>query len=181
MISVRPAIVDDSDRIARAHIRTWQAAYAQVLPAAYRASFDPSVWTDRRRRQIAEQTPPDECIVAEVDHEIVGHATVGRFRDADSVRDPAVGEILATYVVPEQWSGGVGPALLRAGIDHLVRYGLREIRLWVIADNSRGRRLYERFGFLADGGSRLVPAGADYPDAAPVEHIRYTLRDARSM
>ena len=30
-----------------------------------------------------------------------------------------------------------------------------------------------------DGGSRLVPVGTDYPDAAPVEHVRYTLRDAR--
>ncbi len=44
MISVRPATVGDSDQIARAHIRTWQAAYAHVLPAAYLASFDPSVW-----------------------------------------------------------------------------------------------------------------------------------------
>ncbi len=179
MISVRPAIVDDSDRIARAHIRTWQAAYAHVLPAAYLASFDPSVWAERRRRQIAEQTPPDACFVAEVDHEIVGHATVGRFRDGDGVRDPAAGEILAIYVVPEHWSAGVGPALLRAGIDHLVRNGLSEIRLWVIADNPRARRFYERFGFVADGGSRLVPVGADYPDATPIEHVRYTLCDAR--
>jgi RimJ/RimL family protein N-acetyltransferase len=179
MISVRPATVDDSDQIARAHIRTWQAAYAHVLPAAYLASFDPPVWAERRRRLIAEQTPPDGCYVAEVDDAIVGHATVGRFRDGDGVRDPDVGEILAIYVVPEQWSAGVGPALLRAGMDHLVRHGLSEIRLWVIADNPRARRFYERFGFVADGGSRLVPVGADYPDARPVEHIRYTLRDAR--
>jgi hypothetical protein len=75
MISVRPATVGDSDQIARAHIRTWQAAYAHVLPAA--------------------------------------------------------------------------------------------------------RRFYERFGFVADGGSRLVPVGDDYPDARPVEHVRYTLHDAR--
>jgi RimJ/RimL family protein N-acetyltransferase len=179
MISVRPATVGDSDQIARAHIRTWQAAYAHVLPAAYLASFDPSVWAQRRRSQIAEQTPPDECFVAEVDDEIVGHATVGRFRDEAGARDPAVGEILAIYVVPEQWSAGVGPALLRAGIDHLVSYGVGEIRLWVIADNPRARRFYERSGFVADGGSRLVPVGADYPDARPVEHIRYTLHAAR--
>lgn len=180
MISVRPATVGESDQIARAHIRTWQVAYAHVLPAAYLASFDPSEWTERRRRQIAQQTPPDECFVAEVDGGIVGHATVGRFRDGDGVRDPAVGEIRAIYVVPEQWSAGVGPALLRAGIDHLVSYGLGEIRLWVIADNQRARHFYERFGFVFDGGSRLVPVGTDYPDATPVEHIRYTLHDARS-
>jgi GNAT superfamily N-acetyltransferase len=180
MISVRLATVDDSDQITRAHIRTWQAAYAHVLPAAYLASFDPSVWAERRRRQITEQTPPDECFIAEVDDEIVGHATVGRFRGGDDLREPAVGEIFAMYVVPEHWSAGVGAALMRAALDHLVGHGLNEVRLWVIADNPRARRFYERFGYIADGGSRMVPVGADYPDALPIEHIRYTLRDARS-
>jgi GNAT superfamily N-acetyltransferase len=180
MISVRPATVDDSDQIARAHIRTWQAAYAHALPAAYLANFDPTEWTRRRRAQIADQTPPSQCFVAEVDDAIVGHATVGRFRDGDGVREPDVGEIFAIYVVPEHWSAGVGAALMRAGLDHLAAHGLTEVRLWVIADNPRARRFYERFGYTADGGSRMVPVGADYPDVPPVEHVRYTLRNARS-
>ena len=89
-----------------------------------------------------------------------------------------MGEILAIYVVPELWSAGVGPALLRAGLAHLLRHGLGEIRLWVVADNPRARRFYERFGFVADGESRVVPVGPDYPEAEPVEHVRYTLHDA---
>jgi len=39
---------------------------------------------------------------------------------------------------------------------------------------------YERFGYIADGGSRMVPVDADYPDAAPIEHVRYTLPHACS-
>jgi RimJ/RimL family protein N-acetyltransferase len=180
MLRIRTATLDDSDQIARAHIRTWQAAYAHALPAAYLASFDPSAWAQRRRAQLAEQTPPSECFVAEVDDAIVGHATVGPFRDPDGTHDHRVGEILAIYVVPEQWSAGVGAALMRAGLNYLVGQGLTEVRLWVIADNPRARRFYERFGYIADGGSRMEPVGPDYPDAAPIEHVRYTLRDARS-
>ena len=180
MLGIRIATIDDSDQIARAHIRTWQAAYADVLPDAYLASFDLSVWTQRRRMLLADRTPPSECFVADVDGAIVGHATVGPFRNEDGTHDERAGEIVAIYVVPEHWSAGVGLALLRAGIDHLVRHGRAEIRLWVIADNPRARRFYERFGFVADGGSRVVPIGASYPDASPIEHVRYTLRDARS-
>jgi RimJ/RimL family protein N-acetyltransferase len=180
MLRIRTANLDDSDQIARAHIRTWQAAYAHALPPAYLASFDPSEWAQRRRAQLASQTPPSECFVAEVEDAIVGHATVGPFRNLDGTPDGGVGEILAIYVVPEQWSAGVGAALMRAALDHLVGHGLSEVRLWVIADNPRARRFYERFGYIADGGSRMVPVGADYPDAAPIEHVRYSLRDARS-
>lgn len=180
MLRVRTATLDDSDQTARAHIRAWQAAYGHALPAAYLASFDPSEWAQRRRAQLAAQTPPSECFVAEVEDAIVGHATVGPFRDPDGTDNRRVGEILAIYVVPEQWSAGIGSALMRTALDHLVGHGLTEVRLWVIADNPRARRFYERFGYIADGGSRMVPVGAGYPDAAPIEHVRYTLRDARS-
>jgi len=174
MLRIRRATIDDSEQIALAHLRTWQAAYAQVLPAGYLAAFDPAEWTQRRRRLLAGRVPPAEVFVAEVDGEIAGHAAAGSFRDEDGINVEGIGEIMAIYVVPERWSTGVGLALMRTAVDHLVAHGLIEIRLWVIAGNPRARRFYERFGFLLDGASRTEPI-VGHEDAQPIKHVRYTL------
>jgi RimJ/RimL family protein N-acetyltransferase len=175
MLRIRLATVDDSEQIAACHVRTWQAAYAHVLPAEYLASFDPAEWAQRRRRLMAGRIPPTETFVAEVGATMIGHAAVGVFRDEDGIVQDGLGEVMAIYVVPEHWSTGAGLVLLRTGVDHLFEHGLTEIRLWVIADNPRARRFYERFGFLLDGTSRLQPVGPGYEHLPPIKHVRYTL------
>jgi RimJ/RimL family protein N-acetyltransferase len=175
VLLIRRAALDDSEQIAACHVRTWQAAYAHVLPAEYLASFDPAEWAQRRRSLMAGRTPPTEVFVAEVAGEMIGHVAVGPFRDEDGILQEGIGEVMAIYVVPEHWSAGAGVALMQAGVDHLVGHGLSEIRLWVIADNPRARRFYERFGFLLDGASRLQPIGPGYEDRPPIKHVRYTL------
>ena len=181
MVRIRRAPINDSERIAAVHVRTWQATYADVLPAGYLAAFDPAEWAARRRRDLTSRRPPTEVFVAEVDGELVGHAAVRPFRTEDGTNDDDVGEVAAIYVAPEHWSTGVGLALLRVAVDHLVGHGLTEIRLWVVADNPRARRFYERFGFTADGTSRPQPVGPGYEDVAPIEHVLYTLRRARRV
>jgi ribosomal protein S18 acetylase RimI-like enzyme len=174
VLLIRRATLDDSEQIAASHIRTWQVAYAHVLPAEYLAAFDQGDWAQRRRKILEGRTPPQEVFVAEVDGVVVGHAAVGPFRDEDNIVQDGIGEVMAIYVTPEHWSTGAGLALMRAGVDHLVGHGLTEIRLWVIADNPRARRFYERFGFLLDGNSRSQPVGHGYEHLPPVKHVRYT-------
>ena len=175
MVRIRRATVDDSDRIAAVHVRTWQAAYVDVLPAGYLAAFDPAEWAARHRRRLANRRPPAEVFVAEVDDELIGLAAAGPFRTEQGAHDDGVGEVAAIYVAPEHWSTGVGLVLMRAAVDHLSRHGFTEIRLWVVADNPRARRFYERFGFNLDGASRAQPVGPGYEELAPIEHVRYTL------
>jgi GNAT superfamily N-acetyltransferase len=54
--------------------------------------------------------------------------------------------------VPEAWSSGAGAALMASALEALRSYS--SATLWVLADNPRARRFYEREGWVLDGGRR---------------------------
>jgi len=175
MISVRPATIDDSERIADIHVKTWQAAYVGILPKDFLDRLDLAARTAMWRRAIDGRTPPGGIFLAEVGGEVIGFSAVGTYRQPDGGPDPALGEVFAIYVAAEHWSTPAGYALMQAAVDHLADHGVAEIRLWVLADNPRARRFYERFGYVADGETRTEDIAADYPGARPVDELRYTL------
>ena len=174
MVTIRTATVDDAEHIAAIHNETWQAVYADVMPRQFLDGLDLVARTNMWRRA-AGFAPPFGLFIADIDGDVTGFASVGPFRDADGNRDDSVGEVFAIYVAPGHWSTGTGLALMRTGVDHLAGNGLTEVRLWVVTDNPRARRFYERFGFVADGVQRVEDFGADYPGAKPVDEMRYTL------
>lgn len=67
---------------------------------------------------------------------------------------PARGELEALYTHPDVWGGGYGRLLLGVAEDHLRRHGCRSATLWTEARNTRARGVYERAGWLPDGGVR---------------------------
>lgn len=145
---MRRARPDDGAAIAEVHVRTWQDAYEHVFGAERLAGVTVAqrlpMW-----RQILDD-PSQTALVAEnEDGRIVGWCTVAPSRDAD-----ADGELWGIYVLPEAWGSGAGTALMAAGIDTLRESGYREVILWVLEDNPRARRFYEREGWILDGGRR---------------------------
>jgi GNAT superfamily N-acetyltransferase len=161
--------VDDADAIAAVHVRTWQAAYAQALPASFLSSLDAGARAERWRATLKEARPANATFVA-VDDRVVGFASVGPDR-----ADATLGEVYAIYVDPSHWSTGAGLALMRRAVEHLEAAGFREIGLWVLEANPRARRFYERFGFVPDGSTKLDTIGGDRPDATVVVELRYAL------
>jgi GNAT superfamily N-acetyltransferase len=61
------------------------------------------------------------------------------------------------YVLPQWWSRGVGRALHDEVLDRLRADGCERCHLWVLEDNERARRFYERLGWAENGTSRVVP------------------------
>jgi GNAT superfamily N-acetyltransferase len=115
------------------HVRTWQAAYEHVFPPERLAELS----VERRAAQWRESPP----LVAEIGGTVVGFVSVGASRDAD-----ASGELFAIYVEPDHWGTGVGGDLLAAGEQRLRELGHTDAILWVLEDNPRARRFYERAG-----------------------------------
>ena len=62
---------------------------------------------------------------------------------------PDTGEIFALYVLSEYYGTGVGKLLMDAGLEKLKDYP--QICLWVLKDNLRAIRFYEKCGFHPDG------------------------------
>ena len=137
-MQVRPARPGDVDAIVRVHVGSWQAAYEHVFGAERLATIDVG-----RRRVIAER------MVAAKDSAVFV-AEAGRSRDAD-----AEAELFAIYVLPEAWGSGAGAALLRAAVEALRAAGHADAVLWVLEDNPRARRFYEREGWRLDGARKV--------------------------
>jgi ribosomal protein S18 acetylase RimI-like enzyme len=71
--------------------------------------------------------------------------------------EQATAELYAIYVAPQWWSAGAGRALMTAVLESARRARYGAINLWVLADNARARRFYERAGFAPTGESQLLP------------------------
>ena len=71
---------------------------------------------------------------------------------------------------PDEWGTGTANRLIAAALAALPD---GTVRLWVLADNHRARRFYERHGFAADGTLDVYrPSGS----ADEVPQVRYTFR-----
>jgi GNAT superfamily N-acetyltransferase len=162
-LDVRPGRPEDAAAVAAVHVRTWQAAYEHAFGAERLAVLDEQL---PRRVERWERILRDEggVWVAEDGGRIVGFASIGPERE-----DAALGELYAIYVLPEAWGSGAGPALMAEAVPAL-RAGYGESVLWVLEDNPRARRFYEREGWEADGARKT-----DTFLGVEVSEVRYRL------
>jgi ribosomal protein S18 acetylase RimI-like enzyme len=155
-MEIRRASVSDAADIAAVHVRTWQAAYAHVFGADRLSEIDVSRRVAGWTRALNAREP---VFVADDDGRVVGFASVGAC------------ELFAIYVLPEAWGTGAGIALMRAAVEQLRADGCDEAVLWVLEDNPRARRFYEREGWELDGGRKEE----DFLGLR-VQEVRYRIR-----
>lgn len=149
--------------IALVHVRTWQVAYAHAFPSERLRDISVEVRAERWQQLLAEQPVSEQTLVAELGGEIVGFASTGPARE-----DPDRGELFAIYVLPDAWGSGAGRALMAGALAHLVESRFGDALLWVLEDNPRARRFYERAGWNTDGLTKVETVlGTDVP------HVRY--------
>jgi GNAT superfamily N-acetyltransferase len=63
------------------------------------------------------------------------------------------------YVIPERWGTGLAGELHGRALDAVRELGSERCHLWVLEDNARARRFYERRGWRENGQTRVV----EYP------------------
>jgi GNAT superfamily N-acetyltransferase len=98
--------------------------------------------------------------------EVVGYASYGPERDQDGATGlhpgdsvaphSCVAELYALYVAPAWWSTGTGRALMDRVLSEVRAQGYPRIVLWVLEQNARARRFYERAGFRLSGASQVL-------------------------
>jgi GNAT superfamily N-acetyltransferase len=146
-VEIRPARPEDAAAVAEVHVRTWQAAYEHVFGGERLATIDNP---ERRARWERWLEAGERVWVAEPEGRVVGFAWIGDSRDVAAADE---GELFAIYVLPEAWGSGAGAALMGAALPALRERYPTSI-LWVLEDNPRARRFYEREGWSLDGGRK---------------------------
>jgi GNAT superfamily N-acetyltransferase len=168
--TVRDATVADAQGVAHVDARTWQVAYDHVFPTGRLAGVVEEHRAEQWRELLSSAETRAHTVVVDDDDAIVGFASFGPSRDPEADRE-LVGELYAIYVLPEEWGRGIGQALMAEVLTRLRREGFQEAILWVIEDNPRTRRYYERAGWHFDGATK-----EEGVLDVPIRQVRYRIR-----
>jgi ribosomal protein S18 acetylase RimI-like enzyme len=144
ILNIRAANLDDAVGIARVHIACWRETYVDILPDEMLAALD----IDARANMWASalSDPANFVSVLESAGEMVGFGACG------DQRGPALriagydSEIVAIYLLRLTQGAGAGRNLMRHMAVWLAERGKKGLSLWVLDENQKARRFYERLG-----------------------------------
>ena len=135
-MTIRAATVADATAIGEVHVRSWQAAYAGLIPADFLARLSAESRAESWARLIGDGGP---VLVAEEDGVIAGFAAYVDDR------------LYALYLLPEYWGRGIGRSLHERVVEGMA--GDSAI-LWVLSTNERAKAFYVRQGWVDDGATQ---------------------------
>ncbi|MEM9135212.1 MAG: GNAT family N-acetyltransferase [Actinomycetota bacterium] len=164
-IDVRPARPGDGAAMGRVHADAWKVGYAHIFSAAFLNAIDRAERAENWERRIAsgavdgaevEGGPRSITAVGELDGELLAICSYGPYRPVAAVdgegTPPELCELWGLNVHPDAWGTGLAQAMMGwslAGLaaDHPEPTAV----LWVLTDNGRGRRFYEKQGWAESG------------------------------
>ena len=127
------------------HWHSWHEAYPGLVSQEY---------LDRMTLEKCEKMAfswRDSIIIAKDEGRVIGFVGYGNRGE----ETPGTGEIFALYVLSEYYGKGVGRQLMEAGLDQLKQYP--QVCLWVLKENQRAIRFYEKCGFYPTGEEMISP------------------------
>jgi ribosomal protein S18 acetylase RimI-like enzyme len=186
-LEIRTAVSADADGIATAHVSAWRVAYRGLVPDHYLDGdeFERSRfvgWTAALTEgPDADEDPLSQLLVPTLDGRIVGFGIFGRERLDLGTDATGRGELYGFYLHPDVWGTGIADALIERCHAGLVERFDAAV-LWVLRDNTRARRFYERSGWACGVGSEVVETawvgpqmeGLD-PLPKPLAEVRYRI------
>lgn len=160
MYKIREAFQNDCAGIGKVYCESWKTAYQTMLPQTYLDSLT-------IKNCSPDKVSANDIVLAEQERVLgICHFSEARNRDKK-----VWGEVAAIYLLPEIWGSGQGRELLGYSLGKLKKRGFQNICLWVLKDNIRARKFYEKNGFLISGNKREIEiAGCKVSE---VEYIYY--------
>ncbi len=150
-MNTRKATVDDVKDISRIYAQSWKTAYVGMVPQRFLDTIDDERWVEKFSRDIGDGTL-QALMICDGDTP-AGCAAFGASRDE---KMQGWGEIVSIYLHPEYFGRGYGEALLMATVGALKEQGYERIYLWVLRENERARRFYEKHGFVDNGDACML-------------------------
>lgn len=149
MIEIAHATPDDCRHIADIQVRGWQAAYRDIIPDDFLDRLDPTsrvgVW------RMFVESRRGSMLICRQGTTVCGFCHLIPSRDEDG---EGVAEIAAIYVDPDHWRHGYGRQLCSKAFTVAAQQCFKNLTLWVLTENSRGRAFYEAMGMQPDGATK---------------------------
>ena len=140
-MEIRPIKPTDNKlEISRIYEESWKFAYQNILPQRYLESIPAGQWIPH-----LEKEEMHHLVMIENDL-FIGTASYCKARTEDV---DYCGEIVSIYLLPAYIGRGYGYNLFKAAMGELIHSGYRKIVLWVLEENQRARKFYEKAGFAS--------------------------------
>ena len=130
------------------HYKSWHETYTHLVDSEYIKSI-----TLEKCEKMAHKWR-ENILVAKDGEKVIGFVGYGACRDATLSEH---GEVYAIYVLEEYHGLKVGYDLMNAALENLTNY--KKIAVWVLKDNRKAIRFYERYGFRFDGTDTEIMLG----------------------
>ncbi len=130
---------DNPFEISKIYESSWKYAYKDIIPQNYLDSISTGQWADS-----IGKIGMNSLVLIEYG-KIIGTASFCKSRWE---KYSEYGEIVSIYFLPDYIGKGYGRLLLDKCIEELKRRGFSKVLLWVLEDNSRARKFYEKNGFI---------------------------------
>ncbi|MBD5464483.1 MAG: GNAT family N-acetyltransferase [Lachnospiraceae bacterium] len=130
---------DNPLEISNIYESSWKYAYKDIIPQEYLDSIPTGRWANS-----INKVGMNNLILIE-NGMIIGTASFCKSR-WETYND--YGEIVSIYFLPDYIGKGYGRLLLNKCIDELKQCGFSKVLLWVLEDNHRARKFYEKSGFI---------------------------------
>ncbi|MEU7819889.1 GNAT family N-acetyltransferase [Catellatospora sp. NPDC049133] len=158
---------EDVAAIGELHALSRRSAYRELLTAQELAGITVADQQGEWARRYAAEADTHRLHLAERGSTVLGFSYLGP-AGAEEQAPADTGVLNAIHVRPDAIGSGVGLALMNTCLAEFAALGCRQALLYVVSDNTRARRFYERGGWAADGVTRTTPIGS-----ATVPVVRY--------
>jgi GNAT superfamily N-acetyltransferase len=152
---VREANEGDARAISLIGVKSWQAAYQNIIPNEYLNSLS----AEKREIHLSKSLaiPTIRFAVSEMEGLPVGMICFYPLQDEKS---PSVEwELEALYVLPHYWNKGIGRSLIQYAFQYMIINNASACNLWVSADNQRARKFYENMGMVFSEEEKIITIG----------------------
>ena len=150
-VLIRSLVEEDIERACVLMADVFRLAYSRAysdkhsFDAYVRGSFHPERYVDELRRNCIE------CLVAEVEDELVGVLKLSLTSTPEEVPGRRAVEVEKLYVREQHHGSGLAGSLLQRAFERAERAGFDAIWLCVWEHNPRARAFYRKHGFEAVG------------------------------
>lgn len=162
--SIRYATLDDAEYLVKIHSESSLAGFKDIIPAdALHEAFSVERRTKRFISELTEGVP--KTAISFENNEPAGFISFGKCRYGNN--DKSWIEIWRVYLLPKFWGSGISRELMEWGFNEIFQDNFKNIELWVLEENLRARKFYEKMGFKPDNKFQMINMGRE------LKEIRY--------
>ena len=153
-IAIRLAVPADAPDMAEIHMRSWEAAYKDIIPAEYIREKNAGR-LEQWKRILTEMKYPQYVI--QKNGKPDGIMCIASPQDDDLADD--FYELHGIYLHSNYYRQGIGTQAMEFAFDTARNANKKFMTVWVFEDNINSVKFYEKCGFVPDGKTKILNFG----------------------